>query len=497
VVVHVCVPDPSGVVAGDPMSFANFYIDNVPCIDPRSMWGSLTQMNWPLHNHTGANGVFCYRGRRPSEAHLLVPKSYVDSMDASAAHTIRIDYDGGVLNLPGWYVYKCEAASHGDNSNANQIFYMQLRDARQIGENTVFALATANISGTIRQDTTSGETQPSTVDWQDTLQDLWGMMPALAKAASTPVPTLQTSPASKAENLTFEGLSVWRAISRTLNACGHFAVLDPVTNAYSFSTWNEVQSGLSAAYSSAQGEEIWRGYEKPVTGLSVPENIRIIFPPERNNYRQQAPWGRPYMRIVSTGIPGAISETTWGVVDTSRKERDPGETEQEDPVNKTQLDNKADDLARYLRGVFAAFAIPDTRVYSGIQANFRVGSQLSEVAWVNDRRGVYTYTTTYEKLEIDLPGPYPEMPVLSVPYDTVVGYTASGAGARSGTTLGSGSARAQKIVGTTISDLEDEYANKVDITYLNLSESAVSEGYVVLVREMITGKHIVVWEDCG
>ncbi len=480
--------------------FANFYIDNVPCIDPKSMWGGLTQLNWPLHNHTDVNGVYCYRGRRPSEAHLLVPKSYVDSMDASAAHTIRIDHDGGTLSLPGWYLHKCEAASHGDNTNENQIFYMELRDLRQIAENSVCPGSSFGVfQSTFRNVTTSGELPAPAITWAFLIGSLFGLLPNASRPNQIGNPGLAVVPASSPRNIGLEGLSIWHAVCKCLHACGNLARFDQVTQLYHWDGWGLPQNGLSALREAHKDDEIWRGFHKPANGLSVPEKVRIIFPPERDNVRRQSPWGEAYISELSTNISGAIPGTSWGVVDTSKKEITPGHTPSAEPTaaNLEQLEGRVLDLERYIKGVLSAFAAPDCRVYNGIKSDFKTGSELSQVFWVNDRRGVYTYTSTYEDPVFDLPGSHPEMNVVQAPYDCVLAYATTGATARGGVELGVGTAKLQKVVDGVISDLRDQQGLLINVEYYNLSTSTVSPGYIALAREMVTGAYFVFWEDCS
>lgn len=470
--------------------FADFYIDDIPCIDPKGLWGSLTIHNWPLNNHCSCNGVYCYRGERPSEAHLLVPKSFVDDMDQSTAKTIRINHDDGVLSLPGWYVYKCEAAGLGNNTDDNQIFYLQLRDARQIALLSCFE-DSSGLTGTMRSIQNSGEAQEVGMDWQDVLSFIWGYFPEAAKLSG--IPTLDATPDSVAENLTFEALPCWVALCQALNACGHFAVVDPVDQDYAFREWNSTQSGLSALYSANSLYLMWDGYHASANATNYPDKIRIVFPPDRNPYLNITTWREPSVENVSTGVSGVTADTAWVLIDTTRSEKD----EEGTIVNQTQMDNRKADLAKYIKGMFDAAANPTCRVYSKVIPDFRCGSEVSEVAWVNDRCGVYTKVIKSGEPKLVLPSNIPQMFVSNYPLDAVVGYTLTGAPGRSGTTLGSGTANIQKISSGELSDLTGDYGYLTNVSFYNLSTSDVAVGYVFLQREKATGQYIVIWEDCG
>lgn len=78
----------------------------------------------------------------------------------------------------------------------------------------------------------------------------------------------------------------------------------------------------------------------------------------------------------------------------------------------------------------------------------------------------------------------------------IIGYTAGGATARSGTTVGSGTMTYQSITTTTIGNWTTPAATTKTETFYNLSTSAVSAGYIVCARDSITGKLIALWEDC-
>jgi hypothetical protein len=71
--------------------------------------------------------------------------------------------------------------------------------------------------------------------------------------------------------------------------------------------------------------------------------------------------------------------------------------------------------------------------------------------------------------------------------------------ARSGTTLGSGTARLQKVAASVTSDyVESDGATVYDFTALNLTTTAISSGvYFVVYREFVTGNWIVASNSIG
>jgi hypothetical protein len=78
-----------------------------------------------------------------------------------------------------------------------------------------------------------------------------------------------------------------------------------------------------------------------------------------------------------------------------------------------------------------------------------------------------------------------------VPWKTVIGNT-TGATARSGTTLGTGSATIQKI-----SDAGVLSSASITVDYWNLAASALSSGYVILSMEEESGHFVCIWDDCA
>jgi len=74
-----------------------------------------------------------------------------------------------------------------------------------------------------------------------------------------------------------------------------------------------------------------------------------------------------------------------------------------------------------------------------------------------------------------------------------IAYTTAGVTARSGTTVGTGTARIKKLVSNVITDLSPT----LDVTVKNMSTTAVASAkYIQLKKESYSGIWIVDWEQC-
>lgn len=87
----------------------------------------------------------------------------------------------------------------------------------------------------------------------------------------------------------------------------------------------------------------------------------------------------------------------------------------------------------------------------------------------------------------------PPLPVIG----RAIVYSAGGATPRSGTTLGNGTGVLQTITSAyVIGNWTSPGGTTSTITFLNASTSAVAAGYIIVVREEVSGQWLAVFEDC-
>ena len=377
------------------MAVAMFAIDGYACPSAKNLYEARPESFWPLYKWNKVNSVWNFRGRRSGEAHLLVLKSTMDAISMSGTHTITITHDSGTTDLEDWIIYHAEAIA--SNSDSNQLWYVELRDPRKVGE-----LTSVDDSWTLLEDANNYQ-DTSTLTWQNAATALWDELPAAAQGASTTCPTFATSPSSKAENLNFDGLSIWHAICQLCSAAGHIPIYNPITKEYRFAACNATQSGLSALKTTNASNIIrhWNGAIPVAPGGSYPHSISIIFQPSMHSRLTYGTYAKPEVKAVTTGLSGATAGTYLSLVDTSFAIRT-----DTDLTNGTQLDDRVTDLTRTILGQCKAAGARESLAYNKIIVDFLPGEELSCVVWAEcARKGVYTAIELYEPLTFDLPRP--------------------------------------------------------------------------------------------
>lgn len=377
------------------MAVAMFAIDGYPCPSARNLYEARNESFWPLYKWSKVNSVWNFRGRRPGEAHLLITKTTKDALTIGGTHTITITHDSGTTDLDGWIIFNIEAIE--SYSATNQLWYVELKDPRAIGENT-----SVDDSWTYLTDANNYQ-DTSTMDWQTVANEIWDILPTEAKAGSASCPTFATAPSSMAENLNFDGMSAWHAICQICEAAGHVPIYNPITQVYTFAAHNATQSGLAALKSSNSSAaiQVWDGAIPAAPAGHYPANISIIFQPSMQSRLTYGTYAKPEVRAVSTGLSGAISGTYLSLIDTSFAIRTDN-----DLTNGSQLDDRVTDLTRTILGKCKAAGARVSLAYNQILTSFLPGEEVSCVVWAEcARKGVYTAIELYEPLKFDLPKP--------------------------------------------------------------------------------------------
>ncbi len=368
-----------------------FRIDGNDCPSSINMMMPKDDAVFPLHYHHKVNSVWNYRGRTAGEAHLLVLQSDVGTPGTSAK-TITIDNGVSSFDLENWFPYRIEAIE--TRSSTTQLFYVQLRDPRSIGETKFISNSYSLFTGTHEF------TGTSAVTWQSVLTTLWGQLPTAAKGNSATCPTLEYTPLSKAEYLNFDGISVWHAICKALAACGHVAVYNPITSEFRFAKYDGTQSGLSGFYSANSSALRWDGAIPTIGHSNAFANVIAVFQPVNHTTASKGSYQPPYTKTVAASGSGSTG-TCMSIVDTSLA--DPSATA---PTNSAQLDNRAADLAVTVSGISRACAAKSVKAYAGIINDFIPGEQVSCVVWAeHPRKGEYTEVSYFEEPVLDLPVP--------------------------------------------------------------------------------------------
>ena len=172
-----------------------FQINGIDCIHPDAIRLEPSypfSMGW----YGKVNSMHLYRGRRPSECHLLVSRSTLDAInEESGTHTVSILNTQGtsVVATNHWTVTHVEAI--GQTDAPNQTFYIILKDPRHM------LTTVAKTPASVIANTWEEEIWPSnsTYTYQQVLEQYWSMMPTFNKVNSSSCPTLAYPRGSYAE----------------------------------------------------------------------------------------------------------------------------------------------------------------------------------------------------------------------------------------------------------------------------------------------------------
>lgn len=431
---------------------AYFKIDNLACVDPLAVQYEPIA-RYSLGYFSKANSMHLYRGERPSECHLIVERSVIDSIGVNTGpHTIDIYDSQGILVISTgqWSVTDVEAI--GQDNSDSQLFFVTLKDPRHM------ATTVGKTPASVIANTWEEELWPSnsTYTYQQVLEQYWALLPAFNKAGSTVCPTLAAIPSSYAENIWCEGETVWQCICRILAACGHIGVFNPVSQTYSFLQADATQAGLSATITAARDRVVWDG--DVVAGLNAgnsPASVGVSFRPSRTTQsfrlaHSTEEYGSSV--TVSTGLTGAKAGSTRYVIDTSRTKYC---SETSIIKNITQLNNRRTDLARTILGAARASHSKRISVFSGVLP-VMVGEEVSHVCYQTSKQyGFTTAVEQYEDFSIKLPEPRNQEWDIA---KTLVFKTITAIPAQSGDTPSQGLARVYEMVGGVLTELQHETA---------------------------------------
>jgi hypothetical protein len=371
-----------------------FTVNGQICPPSQVLYMPRDEQMFPMDYWEKCNSVTCYRGERIGIAHLLVNGTVATAIASlTGPVTIQtVDEISGTTNLVGWTVTRCEGTEA--YYDGNDVYYCQLRDRRWIANQVK-----VSDSFTLFEDSHDFAVT-SSMTWQAVLEALWGLMPANAVGTSATCPTLATTPSSYAENIDLDGVPLWDAICQVCNACGHVAVYNPLTDAYSFQTHLATQSGLAALLSANSTKLIWNSNAPIVSSGNNPETVKITFKPRLQTLITHSQYGKPYVVSTATGMSGSVSGSVYAIQDTSLTM-----TNGSNLLNTTQLNNRATELTRYIKAKADAVNRRASFAYSAL-IGFVPGSEVSSVSWSHHpRKGVHTHLEYFEEFELFLPKP--------------------------------------------------------------------------------------------
>ena len=411
----------------------------------------------------------------------------VSAITWTNAQSIVITDDTTTLTLQGWFLTKAELISYA--GTGERIYYLELRDRRQIGELDQCKADVASYQKGF-------PTPAATNTWADLLTALWSEMPTASKGAASSAPSLQTTPSSYPQNVIFSGSSSWRAVCQALTACGHVPVYDSKNNTYLFVDPTQTQSGLSSFYTTNAAKLEWDALPVSVSGGTAPENAGLLFPVTKGREQTNLPsYSSPYSVSAATGITGAQSGTEMLYVDGTRAEYNTSGT----LTNTTQINNRRTDFLRTVTGIAKAINQRSSKTYIGI-LDITPGQEVIEVKWSIDIKGRCRTTVIVDTaFDIDLPPVYSPVPTPEhklYRYTLTSGWTSLVANATivstNGTTIGSSTVRDAGSVATSQTTGSTGWCALVDGEFVVIggggSATTVDTGRIAYTTSEITGR---------
>ncbi len=290
-----------------------YSLNNFSCVDPDAIVesGQCNSYVCPIGEGYGVAKVLMFRHdyeKIPSGRHNLT-LTIVDTSDNR-------------LTIPFLHVIELRTAHQTSLSRQGSIVELTLADWRWSYRNvsTDEAYNFRGSSGTIEASTTNGGTNWT---WQGIVNDLWGKINT-AYGGSGAAPLFPTTPAGTPEGFAFQGVDVWTALNRVVQAAGFVLVYnatdgvvsirDPDTDAPA------MPDGRRASRTYDDGA--WtdeRDWELPVR---MPTTLAVYFPVPNS------PYGLATDTSLSQGVDASAKAVVWddmpaysGTNDTARTQR--------------------------------------------------------------------------------------------------------------------------------------------------------------------------------
>lgn len=304
--------------------------------------------------------------------------------------------------------------------------------------------------------------------WATLLADLISKANDPSSALSTM--TMATTPASSPTNLRWANISAWEAIGKLAEITGQVISFSPFTGKLTLVDATATQTIASDVVQLATYNPTTAAYG------TAPASITVCYPwsPGEGNNQQHRP---PYTHTVATGIAGANGTAIrWGKI---YAEPDHVAAWSANPLNKTALDNDADDIAARAIEEFDDRSDPDWYLLSGFE-QYVAGSSIERVTYAVESGR----TTTELKLFRDSVkcSQMEEIP-LATKAGIVVQLPEAGIPARSGATPGSAVCDVVRVDSGSLAKAVANDAGDVEVNVYNASTSVITGTYAACVED--------------
>lgn len=369
-----------------------------------------------------ANSYRCPLGPDPGQAFLLMLRSNLNELTPTSFKTLTLGVGSEQVEIPDLCLYEARRIVPGKSHDSNALYLLELRDKRFLLQRTGIINKRYNVrewedvEDVYREGTINDETEDPWT-WGEIFEDLWDEMDAdLAGAYEFEGldPELDSTP----ENLFYENISAWDALSDAVRRCGCELKLDPTTGTVSIiqmgiyesseaptwfdagGTYDASDSGWGAVNGSRTprqpGDFLTGDDETLFAPWRIPKKVRVVFP---SNYPHHDESGSGYSYLV-TG--STLDLGSYWTVDAIADGYNDSEEVIHDgmmaryrlptsgqPENQTELVDRAKEVARdfYIRFMSGT---PESLDFSGIKP-YLPGPNIHATTWGDVGDGMRTW----------------------------------------------------------------------------------------------------------
>ncbi len=369
-------------------------LDGHICIHAKSDEAYYPYVAAKANSFTLIAGPHCGRGW------VLLLQRDVKAIQTAAAtfHTLKFKNEKESLSIGGLVIVRAERVTTGGAASATSLYLVEIADKRWLLERWADPVTKAF---NLRRDMAPFDGGFGSVNnfwvqtlnsgilwtWQTMLNELWLVNSTLHAGSD---PSLPYTPHTNPDSFVFPGVSRWNAVDQVLRKLSCAVIYNPMADAASAFTYAKLgtmQSGLSTAETKYR-PQLKHDFEPlEFNATKVPSNITVILnrhQPHNDPYYKGS--AAPFVNVTetATSVTGAIAPTALLVYDDLRYTYDYGDDTSGNP-GIPQAQTNADASARIAELVANHKAdlqtVRQRRIYQGICADFRCGSQVKVIQW--------------------------------------------------------------------------------------------------------------------
>lgn len=352
---------------------------NRPTLDPAQELANCLRLGTPADHWRGkCNRFACPSGVLSGSGMVLMLRRDLDLIDQNTPQTLEFTDATTRHALQNIHIVRALCVSPGAPADPNAVYAVELADKRRR-----LALSACNLGFNLRSTPGGNYTAASAASttlaytWAQIWGYIWATLPADVAGSA---PALPATPQGTPEGFDFYGVSSMDAVGQFLARLGWDLVLDPVADTFTVVAIGDTQPNFAAAETRHVARRLYDLEPVEPAYGTIPASLLIQFP------RQPVTYGAsPYETKTATPSGGALTGEAGTLIlfDDLVANYSTG-TLSNDAALTARAAARATEFYRVAR---AARTL--CRVYSGLVADFVVGSEVRCVTWADaGREGV-------------------------------------------------------------------------------------------------------------